>query len=336
MADSLFGSVSLIISGTTNNSSYSTTNPADVPLGMGAYSIGHQGAGVLQVGASTAWSTTNKYYGRSLSLGSSSATTPYLAIGTANADAGWLFALDGKAFCMEAWVYTTSLSAERCIMTTGISATGDTVKITVYVTTAGSLRAGVYTSSYYTADGTISSSNGAVTTNTWYHVAITRNATTGVTTLYLNGTAVGTDTRTITSMNAGVTFGGGHTATTTKRQASSYFNDIRVTLGEIRYTANFTAPGALCKTISGVVLDEDGDPFSTYVIATPRLRDGTRFSALSTYPLAAFEPNVWSTVSSASDGSYSLFVPDAEMSVLYQAPGGATLYNDKSHRVEPG
>ena len=79
--------------------------------------------------------------------------------------------------------------------------------------------------------------------NTWYHLALVRNGTNLV--MYRDGISVAS--RTITSSitfdwgKGGVRVGGGNWDA-----AQSYFNgyiqDLRVTRGYARYTANFTAP----------------------------------------------------------------------------------------------
>ena len=79
-----------------------------------------------------------------------------------------------------------------------------------------------------------------VTTNTWHHAAVSRSA--GVTRLFLDGVQEGssyTDANNYLT-NAVVV---GNTGAVVYGVWQGYLDDIRVTLGVGRYTANFTAPG---------------------------------------------------------------------------------------------
>jgi hypothetical protein len=78
--------------------------------------------------------------------------------------------------------------------------------------------------------------SGTLTANTWVHVAIVRNGAT--TTLYLNGTSYtsGGSYDAASNTNAlqiGTGPGGAYTG---------YIDDLRITKGVARYTANFTPP----------------------------------------------------------------------------------------------
>ena len=78
--------------------------------------------------------------------------------------------------------------------------------------------------------------------NTWYHVAVVRNgsAFTG----YINGTgtSIGTSTATIFKSTYGITVGA-HNGSASF-YLNGYMDDIRITRGIARYTANFTPPTA--------------------------------------------------------------------------------------------
>jgi hypothetical protein len=78
-------------------------------------------------------------------------------------------------------------------------------------------------------------------TNTWYHIAITRSGTS--LRAFVNGTQIGT---TATNSN---TYNGGNTHVVigssdfgSNRLLNAYIDDYRITKGYARYTANFTAP----------------------------------------------------------------------------------------------
>ena len=80
-----------------------------------------------------------------------------------------------------------------------------------------------------------------MTSNTWQHLAVVRNG--NVYTLYVDGVSKATTTSSSTfssgtdPVQLGV-YGG------TLYPAVGYFQDIRVTKGLARYTANFTPPTA--------------------------------------------------------------------------------------------
>jgi hypothetical protein len=134
-------------------------------------------------------------------------------------------------FTIECWVYITSST----VANNGIydcrysaSATGPLI----YNIPAS----GLYV--FYNGSNVITGSNPTI--NTWSHIALVRSS--GVTKLYLNGVQTGsnyTDTNNYTSgSNSGVVGaiydGSG--------SFNGYIDDLRITKGYARYTANFTPP----------------------------------------------------------------------------------------------
>lgn len=137
-------------------------------------------------------------------------------------------------FTVEAWVYPTA---------TGILMAGQSD----YATGAGS------SFNFYIKSGTCDLYIGSTgytytapnpTLNTWSHVAFVRSGTT--VTAYLNGTSVGSVSIGSGSINTGATnnqacigsFNSGSNA------MNGYVDELRVTKGFARYTANFTPPSA--------------------------------------------------------------------------------------------
>jgi hypothetical protein len=86
-------------------------------------------------------------------------------------------------------------------------------------------------------------SGGAVTASAWSHIALARSS--GVTKLFLNGTQTGSN---YTDTNAYLTGSGrpliGSNAYDLLLPFNGYLDDLRITKGYARYTANFTAPTA--------------------------------------------------------------------------------------------
>lgn len=121
---------------------------------------------------------------------------------------------------------TPSLSSEVLVYVAGSAAAAGTVKgLTFY---AGAER--IQTSS-------------SVSDNTWHHAAIVRSS--GTTTMYLDGVSAGTwaDSSNYTSTAATI---GGRFADVSGdyRSWNGYIDELRITKGVARYTANFTPPTA--------------------------------------------------------------------------------------------
>jgi hypothetical protein len=89
---------------------------------------------------------------------------------------------------------------------------------------------------------------GSISQTTWQHLAVVRSGTTCTT--YLNGTSVasnssfGYDIQSVSNMNIGSSPITGFT-----RVLNGYLQDVRITKGYARYTANFTAPTAPFPTL---------------------------------------------------------------------------------------
>jgi hypothetical protein len=145
-------------------------------------------------------------------------------------------------FTVEAWIYTNTIAA-GIGMVVYRGAAGS-------ITSATDLQWAIYRSGSSlivkpyasTTDYTINI--GTIAANTWYHVALTRSGSTfrG----FLNGTVSAT-TQTISgSLNNNVLWFGAIIGLITETGVDNPFNgfidDLRITKGVARYTANFTAP----------------------------------------------------------------------------------------------
>jgi hypothetical protein len=78
------------------------------------------------------------------------------------------------------------------------------------------------------------------TTNTWTHVAVTRNG--NVYTLWVNGVSANTVTTSTTNSDGGQVLNIGRNSANGINYYSGYLDDIRITNGYARYTSNFTLP----------------------------------------------------------------------------------------------
>ncbi len=146
-------------------------------------------------------------------------SNPIYAIGTAN-------------FTVEAWVYPTAFSAYRAVFDTRTTLSNGGMDLGLASSSAGVW--GLYKGSAVT----VVQSSTNLTLNTWQHIAAVRSGST--VTLYLDGVSVGsaTDAQDFTEQ-------GCHVGRTFDNYTwSGYIDDLRVTRGYARYTANFTPPTA--------------------------------------------------------------------------------------------
>jgi hypothetical protein len=135
-------------------------------------------------------------------------------------------------FTIEFWAYPTS---------------GTGVQVFLDQRTGSSISAvpTIYTSSgtiYYYVSGSNRITGSSLSLNQWSHIAICRSGTS--TKMFINGTQSGsTFTDTTTYLNAPVRIGDGNDGAG-PYPFSGYIDDLRITKGFARYTANFTAPTA--------------------------------------------------------------------------------------------
>jgi len=137
--------------------------------------------------------------------------------------------LSTGAFTIEFWLYLNATGAARGLVAKGTGTTGWLVSLD-----SSNRVVFTYTTSTITSTGTISGT-------TWTHIAVVREGTgTNQTKIYINGTndgtgTVSTDFNQTNSMYVGADRTGGSAL-------NGYIDDLRITKGYARYTANFTAP----------------------------------------------------------------------------------------------
>lgn len=142
----------------------------------------------------------------------------------------------GGNFTIEAWVYLNTNANYAGIFSSFISTNSGT-GVLLGVQNTGVLYGAIGNG---TGADQISSAS-AITTSAWHHVAFVKNGT--AITLYLDGTSVasGTTTRTI---GLNTCFIGRYYTDVNNYFINGYIDDLRVTNGYARYTANFTPPTA--------------------------------------------------------------------------------------------
>jgi hypothetical protein len=135
-------------------------------------------------------------------------------------------------FTIEFWVYlaTGDIGSARGLVAKGTSTTGLLVSL-------DSSQKVVFT---YTTS-TITSS-GAITTNAWNHIAVVREGTgSNQTKIYIGGTNDGTGTVSTDFNQTSVMYVGANR--TGGDPMKGFIDDLRITKGIARYTANFSVPG---------------------------------------------------------------------------------------------
>jgi hypothetical protein len=133
-------------------------------------------------------------------------------------------------FTIEFWAYPTSSSGVQVFLDQRTGSSTSAVP-TIY-TSSGTI--------YYYVSGSNRITGSSLSLNQWSHIAICRSGT--LTKLFINGTQSGsTYTDTTTYLNAPVRIGDGNDGAG-PYPYSGYIDDLRITKGYARYTANFTAP----------------------------------------------------------------------------------------------
>jgi hypothetical protein len=136
-------------------------------------------------------------------------------------------------FTVEFWINTASLSAEQAVFDTQTlgGAASRTTSFVLVVTTSGTFR--IYTNSAYS-----SATSNSITINTWNHIAMVRSGST--INIYVNGVSGVSITNSTNFSTSSCVIG--RYADSATSFLNGYLDDLRVTKGVARYTANFTPP----------------------------------------------------------------------------------------------
>jgi hypothetical protein len=138
------------------------------------------------------------------------------------------FLFNGK-FTIEFWLYLGVTGAARGLVAKGTSTTG-------WLVSLDSSNRVVFT--YTTSTIT---STGAISGTTWTHIAVVREGTgTNQTKIYINGTNDGTGTVSTSFNQTSVMYVGANRIG--GDVLNGYIDDLRITKGVARYTANFNVP----------------------------------------------------------------------------------------------
>jgi hypothetical protein len=138
-------------------------------------------------------------------------------------------------FTVEAWLYLTSYPSSANAMYVCDFRNGSTSNFGFGV--IGS--AGVAKPYAFVGSGPVDATGTtSLSLNTWYHIAMVRSGST--VTYYLNGVSDATFSTSFSQGVTGMTIGARYTGAT--EYVAGYIDDLRITKGVARYTANFTAP----------------------------------------------------------------------------------------------
>ena len=142
--------------------------------------------------------------------------TPNLQLGTGN-------------FTIEGWVYLNAVGSARGFISKGTSTTG------------WSLGATALNQIIFNYASSSITSTGVLVVSTWYFVTVVREGTgTNQTKIYINGTNDGTGTVATNFNQTSIMYVGADRVGGSA--LNGYIDDLRITKGIARYTANFTAP----------------------------------------------------------------------------------------------
>ena len=141
------------------------------------------------------------------------------------------FVFTGTAWTIEAWIYLTTLPSSMATIFSAFSNSSST-GVRLLVGPAGALYAGVGSPDLNSADG-------AIAPNTWYHVAVCGSGSNVK--LFVDGTVVASVTTAATTPT-GISYVYVGSTDGSNWMLTGYIEDLRISKGLARYTANFTVP----------------------------------------------------------------------------------------------
>jgi len=182
----------------------------------------------LQLVGNTTGSTTQVKFAGSKSM-YFDGTGDYLAVSSSSTD----YDLPAD-FTIEAWIYPTVLSGDHIIVDTYNSSQAGSYQL--YWRSSGNSL--VF---YSEGDGWLLTdpSSSSISVNTWNHVAVSRSGTSAK--MFVNGTVVDTATNS-RELRAGFPVAIGYQRVSGSLYFAGYIQDVRISNGLARYTANFTPP----------------------------------------------------------------------------------------------
>ena len=190
-----------------------------------------QGSNLKLVGGPTGSTTQAKFSNtKSIDFGSTSDTY----VMEASSGAGYT-----GEFTIEFWMYNTDITSTWQSLITNSYVTGS-YYFRLYKQTGNGQFA-----LYHNSTSARLSSIGNIANNTWTHVAIVRDSSNDIT-VYQDGSSIGSynNSDVFGTASNPINIGKGGVGDSTNYPMSGYIQDLRITNGLARYTANFTPPTA--------------------------------------------------------------------------------------------
>jgi len=148
------------------------------------------------------------------------------------------------SWTIEGWFYWNSISGEQTLIEKFTGGTGP--GWTLYIHSGANI--GFYSGS----NGAFNNAIDTVTTGQWYHVAVSRDATTDKTRAFVNGQLKVDSTYSVGNNSSGNLYIG--TRNGSANYMNGYVSDVRVINGTALYTADFTPPTAPLTAITNTQL----------------------------------------------------------------------------------
>lgn len=145
-----------------------------------------------------------------------------------------------KPFTIEGWFYLTVAPSNYITLVQSRNLSSSTTGWEVTISASDF---------YFDVNGSVAAKGSAISQNTWYHYAVTRDSSNNVK-LFLDGTQVGSTASNITNdftldiFWIGAKYNAFESGGDVVRYFTGYMSDVRLTKGHARYTSNFTAPTA--------------------------------------------------------------------------------------------
>ena len=209
--------VSLLLHGDGTNGSTTITDSSPTPKTVTAF------------GDAKISTVQSKFGGSSLAF---DGTGDYLAASSSD------FAFGNGDFTVECWARFTTLGDHNIVATRGAPAVANAWS---FAMSSGTVLTSVAQGKlYFITDTVVATTSISLAANTWYNLAVSRQGTS--LRIFVDGTqqANATNSQNLTVSNLAV----GNAVNGAQFPYNGYIDDLRITKGVARYTANFTPPTA--------------------------------------------------------------------------------------------
>ena len=279
--------------------------------------LSNRNATVTFAGTAQLSTGQSKFGGSSLLLDGNS---DYLTI----SDTYWNTAINSGNWTVEFWVRFAALGSNEELIGNRGDVGGDSSNgWALRKTTSNNIILYWYEGGQFNYLNHAQGTQTALSADTWYHIAVTRSGNTWK--LFLNGTAEDTvtDSGTIVTGTGNRLFIGNFGT----NYLNGYMDDLRITVGQARYTSNFTAPTTAHLTSAGdankqiiVNSDADGVDVGTGGINQARIAKAwVNFNGTGTVAIRS-SYNV-SSITDSSAGTYVINLSTATADANYSVAG---------------